>query len=902
MKKKLILTSASTIALGGLLINSVFSEQITKDSPIGRAEFEFQRLKDPVTNIIPSNIKIREKRFASSLPQSSGKRSSSSQFYKHIGPYNVGGRTRAIAVDVSNTNIYFAGGVSGGMWRTTDQGQNWTRVSDPNNVAAVSCIAQDTRTGKQDIWYYGSGEVDGNSASKSFSANYTGEGVFKSTDGGQTWNILPSTQGTVSSPSQFNGAFTILVDHTQTTKDVVLVATTAGIRRSEDGGQTWTLVLGNIFSNEYSDLEQTPSGTFYATMDSQGSKKGLFTSNDGITWTKINFSGFPNNYSRIQVKVAPSDENQLYILATTPNQGKNNVSLWHYNISTSTWSNRSSNLPDGGFYTNISTFEGYCQVLAIKPDNPNVVFVGGTNLFRSNNGFTSQSQTRQIGGYLIDGDPGFNTRSGEQHPDEHAIFFHPSNPETMLSSSDGGVHKTTDCDAFNIQWSSLNNGYVTTQFYGIAIDQATSGSEVIVGGLQDNGSFWTNSHENTSEWKSVRGGDGGIVAISDGGKYYYLSTQYASIIRAEIEPNTGTLFNSVSVHPSNRQGGQGSGFLFTHPFTLDEANTNLMYLPYQNEVWRNNDLAGATWSNNSTDLIATLSSSANITAIASSKNIQGTVYVGNASGEIFRIDNAHQGNSPTVTEVTNNIKNKGYTVCIEVHPQNPNKAIVVYSNYNTRSLWYTEDSGDNWVEIEGNLRGTDDNVPAIINHLGDGPSIRWAEFVIFGNKERVALGTSVGLFMTDTLTGDTTKWVQQGASTIGNVVVDMVKFREADGQLVIGTHGNGIYTTTIKVTDTGGGGSTGIADQTVFENSINLSVYPNPAVKISKLSFNLPESNEVKIKLLDQNGKTVRVVSKGILRAGEHNFETNIEGLTKGIYFYHLNGDRINMVRKVIVN
>ena len=124
--------------------------------------------------------------------------------WKKRGPYNVGGRTRALAVDISDENVLLAGGVSGGMWRSTDGGQNWSKTTKPEQLHSVTTIAQDLRTGKNSIWYYGTGEYTGNSAiGGGNNAYFSGDGIFKSTDGGENWKEIsggssgfPDTEGT----------------------------------------------------------------------------------------------------------------------------------------------------------------------------------------------------------------------------------------------------------------------------------------------------------------------------------------------------------------------------------------------------------------------------------------------------------------------------------------------------------------------------------------------------------------------------------------------------------------------------------------------------------------------------------------------------------------------------------
>ena len=123
-----------------------------------RVEWEIERLADPNTGEIPVNIRQKELLFAKNLPKSN---SFSKNNWLHRGPYNVGGRTRALCLDVLDENTILAGGASGGMFRSTDGGQSWTMTTDPSQEHRISCLTQDRRPGKENIWYFGTGENRG---------------------------------------------------------------------------------------------------------------------------------------------------------------------------------------------------------------------------------------------------------------------------------------------------------------------------------------------------------------------------------------------------------------------------------------------------------------------------------------------------------------------------------------------------------------------------------------------------------------------------------------------------------------------------------------------------------------------------------------------------------------------
>lgn len=180
MKRYIYFLSLASSMLLCLSANSAVKSKKTasaKKTPISsealddsrkREAWEFERQRDPITNKIPDRIREKELAFAATLPsdrvQING-RTAQTVNYTARGPYNYGGRTRAFAYDFTNENILFAGAVSGGMWRSVNGGTSWTKVSSPAINQSVTCIAQDKRSGHTNVWYYGSGEAYGASAS-----------------------------------------------------------------------------------------------------------------------------------------------------------------------------------------------------------------------------------------------------------------------------------------------------------------------------------------------------------------------------------------------------------------------------------------------------------------------------------------------------------------------------------------------------------------------------------------------------------------------------------------------------------------------------------------------------------------------------------------------------------------
>ena len=173
-------------------IENLKSEIEGREDRQSRSEYERQLLINPTTGEIPTNIRVKELGFAAKSYQkqllngqrfqrsnSKGSASLQSLSWNQVGPNNFGGRTRAVVMDVRDENIMIAGGVSGGTWRTIDQGQNWFSTSLAEDIQSVTAITQNVKLRQEDIWYYGTGELVGNS-SRAPGAPFRGDGIFKS--------------------------------------------------------------------------------------------------------------------------------------------------------------------------------------------------------------------------------------------------------------------------------------------------------------------------------------------------------------------------------------------------------------------------------------------------------------------------------------------------------------------------------------------------------------------------------------------------------------------------------------------------------------------------------------------------------------------------------------------------
>jgi photosystem II stability/assembly factor-like uncharacterized protein len=870
------------------------------DNPAERVVWERIRLADPATGQIPNNIRKKEMIFAKTLPKSTV---ISKANWKHRGPYNVGGRTRALAMDVQDENILFAGGASGGMFRSTDGGLSWAMTTSPNQLHNVTCVAQDTRIGHEDTWYFGSGELTGSSASGG-EAYYGGNGIYKSVDGGLSWDSLAVTAtNTNGFDSNFDFIWNVKTDPSNDSLDVVYAAVYSAIYRSENGGNSWVKVLGGG-SAYYTNVEVTSTGVVYATLSSDGTDKGIWRSLDGQNWTDITDSLFTPVYGRIAIGVNPGDEDEVYFLAAETDgygqhtdvffNGETWTSLWKYNANTTAWNDISLNIPanQNSSFDNFNAQGGYDLLVKVHPDNQNTVYIGGTNLWRSTDGFSTPNNTMIIGGYLIgsaEGDGNWGVYP-DHHPDQHDLLFLPSNTDVLISATDGGVFKSNNAFADTVAWTSLNNGYYTSQLYGVTVSR-NANSEVMHGGFQDNGNFITFSDDIQTHWNMPFNGDGAFGGIADNEEDFYLTIQRGVMYKMKLDTNANRLaFNRMD--PASID---SSDYMFINPMVMDE-NSDILYMAAKNKLWRNNDIANIPYNNSHAKndlgwemLSDTFPNPAlKISTIEVSASPANIVYLGTQNKYIYRIETANTGD-PAVVQLSNiPTASNSYCSDIAVNPSNADELLVIYSNYSIYSVFHSNDGGQSWGKVAGNLEQNPSG-------QGNGPSCRTAKIIPLGNDTLYLVGTSVGLFGTANLDGQNTVWKQVADQEIGAVVIETLTYRANDGLLVVGTHGNGIFQTNLTSANDLLSGV-----ESLLVKNLEMNIYPNPVTHAVNVEFTLKTNSQVNLQLYDELGKLVKRVKKDNYTIGNNKIQLEIGNLKSGIYFVSLNVDDKVFTRQIV--
>ncbi len=895
------------------------SEIGAKENVQSRREYEEMRLINPQTKTVPADMRKKELSYAkaqlagvdnSIARQSAGSESSEALDWSAIGPENFGGRTRALAIDVTNENILLAGGVSGGVWRSEDAGASWTKTTAIDQLQSVTAIVQDIRPGKENVWYYGTGELIGNS-SRASGAPFRGDGMFKSTDGGRTWKKLASTEtnnpGSFDFP--FNYVWDLAVNSNNDSEDEILAAIFGGIVRSTDGGQSWQTVLGGdllglgstdlneVTSIFYTDLHRASDGTFYATLssvtndpDELADAGGFYRSTDGVNWQK--FFGEPGVPTRrTEIGSAPGNPGIVYFISDT----RNTHTLRRFNRAANRVETMNG-LPDGtGDIELFDSQDSYDMFVRVHPTDENTVFLGGTNLYRSTDGFATRNNTTLIGGY----DPnveGVAVYPGH-HPDQHEMLFLPSNPNVILSANDGGIFRSTNAMADEVAYESLNNGYITTQYYTGHVSRFPS-DNFVTGGLQDNGSLLSTTTLTQDNTTRIIGGDGAYTASTRFGIYYYMSFQNSRIFRLTLNDEF-ELTSFARVDPIGGGSDPDQPYLFINPYTLDPNNGNRMYLAGGDFLWRNRNLSQIPsgsqdpTSVNWTRLNDTEIPSGVISAVEVSTEPANIVFFGTSLGRLFKIEDAHSDDY-TVTDITSNLfpieANIG---SVSVNPVDASEVVVTFTNYGVVSIFRSTDGGATFTDVSGNLEENADG-------SGNGPSVRWVRVVPKTNgSAEYFLATSTGLYSTTDLSSGTITWELESPEVIGNSIVNMVDYRRLDGRVVAATHGNGLFVS--RITDVVRPEVVSFGDNVEVE-----SPFPNPFVDEVTIRFNLPETSFIWVRIYNSSGQLVKILSNGLGFQGNNELfwdGTNTQGnrMAPGPYLVRINYKRENFSTRILL-
>lgn len=670
------------------------------------------------------------------------------------GPNNVPGRSRGIAVDPNNTNRWFVGTVGGGVWLTEDAGSTWTTLTDYKmpNLSTSTIVISKTNS---NVLYVGTGEPFGNLGA------IGGSGVFKTTDGGNSWSSLTAT-------TNFGDVGRIIINPTN--DNVVLIATSTGIYRTTDGGANWTQTY-NSNGNRVQDLDADPSNfnTQYGSVRDLGIVK---STNGGVSWSVVfNKSNYNSSHSRFETSISPANPNTVFLSVYSGSNATVGVNTDFYvsrnkgatftNLTTSGSADAANLLTGQGWYDN---------VIMAHPYNANIFYVGGVAVFKVTVSGSTFSSTSIASGYD-------STKiNDEVHVDQHGLFtILGSNQEfKILLANDGGVYSTSmkqDSGATEGDWSNAVGGKNSTQFYGAA---KQNGANNYLAGAQDNG-CWASLNNNSDKNKNytdVFGGDGFeviwhydkpgdfIVTSQNNAIGRYANLAYAGFTRLEGAP------------------------IFYTKIANADNNPDVVFSVSGNGVYRSIDFA-ATWNliPISTGFAQSASSALNVKVSTANPNI---VWAGSLMTERGDYSmHVSQDNGQTFTKANvfdDPTRGHNYSISgLSTSYTEENRAYVAFSQQGAAKILKTEDLGNSWQDISGFSTGSNTGFPDVAVH-----SVLEMPF----DKDIIWAGTDIGIFQTEN-GGSSWSLVSAFPSV---AVYDM---KVVNDQVVIASYGRGIWSATI---------------------------------------------------------------------------------------------------------
>ena len=757
------------------------------------------------------------------------------------GPTNIGGRITDIEIPNGDLQTIYVGAASGGILKTTNGGLSWTNLFLDVPVISIGDLAIDPNDA--DVIYAGTGEAN----SSSFS--FLGNGIYKSTDAGETW---------AHSGLQNSGYIGRLVVDYSNSQRVFAAACgylfsyndERGVYRSEDGGQSWENVLHLTDSTAAIDLLQHPVNPdiLYAAMwqrtrgleyrNSFGATSGIWQTTDGgDNWVELTnglMSG--EEVGRIGLTICKSQPDILYASYDLPDY---EVGVFKTEDGGQSWVRTNDDDLDGMN----SSFGWYFGQIRVDPMDPMSVFVMGVPLFATQNGGQSWSET-----------------SDGIHVDHHAMVIDEAT-STIIEGNDGGLYTSNSYGSF---WSKINN-LPLTQFYAIDIDNLKP--ERIYGGTQDNNTIRTWSG-GIDDWESILGGDGMYTLVDyTNSNVIYAEYQWGNLFRSD---NGGFSMDYIG------EAWENDRINWSAPLAMHPVDPSILYFGTY-RIWKSLD-QGNTWIPYSEDLTDGSDQYFHtITTIAISSLDPTIVLVGTGDGKVHISTN----DGMQWTDITAGLPERWVTR-VAADPFDSETIYATLSGFRWDEplphVLKSTDLGQTWTNISGNLP----EFP--VNDIVLDPDI----------PDKIIVATDAGLYGTID-GGGSWEWIW---NDIPAVPVCALKIHAPSRKIVAGTYGLSIYSASLDEI------LTGISDDRP-KRSGKLTIAPNPVTDNSMIRFYLPEGDRIQVSIVGMNGKVQGVMDAIQMNQGNHTIPlSEVVGgyrLPAGIYLVHIIGERITLSGKLVV-
>ncbi len=759
------------------------------------------------------------------------------------------GRLRGIAFDPQNPKIVYVAAAQGGVWKTDDITANspvWVSLSDKMPTLVMGSVAVDPNNGQ--ILYAGTGEVQGGYSTPG------GQGLFKSMDGGLSWNLIASTSVVGSTVGQ------IVVDPGNSQHVLVATGNGAGLQVSNDGGATWAKAVTNLGDPVSIAMDPTDANKIYVGAQSGGVSR---SADGGKTWTKWAApTGGTGSIGTTIVAIAPSSPNMIYASVANGGNTYGIVLSTDYGV---TWKvmnpcntepnpqtadqdpKTATSYPHRDY---LHTQGYYGNAISVNPQNSSQVIVGGIDVWNSSDSGKSLVHSGYWTANLTD--------SRYVHADIHGLKY---NGNTLYAICDGGVFVSPNGGQ---SWVSSSNGTVSTfQYVGIDADPAFT---YVLGGTQDNGALREGSHENVSHFS--RGGDAGILWIADDGQTAYSTYVYADFQKSNdsgkswLDSPSGTGKNFIS-----NQNLLNEGALFYAPWDVFPDGTTVAYAGNRHIYVSTNGGNDGFPNESSTSLSA---------SVVHVSPADPTIAWAGAGGKVYRCTDLDQNGShwtaATVTGASGSIN--GMTS----DPGDPTHVWAVSGG--GKHFFMSVDGGATWTAPATNFP----NLPC--NSIARDPS-----------NGNLYVGTDFGVVYS---TDQGVTWQTIGAN-LPLVQVLTIKVKPgADGKhpiLLAGTFGRGAYYLDLL--------TLGVTSTNQPSNAVATlhDIFPNPATQAGSatIGFNLVKGGVTLVTLHDLIGREVKRLAEANMTAGEHTLKLNTSELAAGTYVCAVTTSGVTLTQKIEV-
>lgn len=642
------------------------------------------------------------------------------------------GRLNTVAFHPTDSNIMYVGAPSGGLWKTADGGNTWTSLGDQLASLGVSDIAINPLN--SNVIYIATGDGD--------SGDTYGSGILKSTDGGLTWN---STQFSldISEGYYFRR---ILIDPAN--PDILYTASNKGLYRTDDGFKTYT----KLHDGHFKDIEFHPANPqiVYAAEYYTGESANIIRFKNNGTEIDVLFNGLDlsNKVRRIELAVTPANPDAVFAIASSiqdggfyalyksTNQGDSFIKIYDKEkINILGWDFDGKDTGGQGWYD---------LSLAIDPDDEDVIFVGGVNIWKTNDGGLSFGlNAHWIGNDKVD----------YVHADHHMIVYSPITKD-LFSCNDGGLYKSTNNGD---DWIDISNGMAILQVYKTSASQ--SKKDLFLTGNQDNGSFMRLN----DEWTEVTGGDGMDCLVKPNDPKVLITSYYYGTFW--ISHDGGTTFYAFGPEQE-----RGTGAWVT-PIVVSEKNPEHIFVAYEN-IYKSIDF-GESWIVLSDSLTKKVNFRSLIVAPSDENYIYASTYT-----ESFRTKNG----GITWDKISDGLPVLSI-MSIAVAQNNPEKIWLSLSGFTYgEKVYMSEDAGSTWVNYSEGLP----NIPTnfIKSHEN--------------NNAALYLGTDNGIYYRDQTLEKWTKF----SKGLPNVIVSDIEIQNDFDRIIAGTYGRGLWESPLYPLDT----------------------------------------------------------------------------------------------------